>query len=314
MELDKKKVAIIGSGPAGLICATQLKSANFEVSVFDELKEFGGMIAYGIPEFRIPLETIRARIEDAKKRGIVFERKRIDSVKELLKSNNGEFDIVILAIGAGEGTKAGFSNEDSPFVIDALEFLLNDKLNNIKMVQEGELVGVIGGGNSAIDAARVAKKQGANVKIIYRRTENEMPALKNEVLAAKNELVEFEFLLAPKELILSNNDNEKNKLICTKMVLGEIDTSGRRKPIESNETKEFFFDKIITAIGQKNNFDWLTREGIKSDGKVILVNENYLTSIERVYAAGDCVTGAKTIGEATLSGINCAKSIILKYN
>jgi len=315
-----KKIAIIGSGPAGLSCANKLVSNGFSVTVFDELSEFGGMLAYGIPEFRIPLKNVHTQINVAKKNGIIFENKKIDTIHELINKNNEtsdkKFDLVVIAIGAGTGIKAGFENENSSNVIDALDFLLNDKLNNKKMMNGGDIVGIIGGGNSAIDAARVAKKQGALPKIIYRRTENEMPALKKEVSDAKKDLVEFEFLLAPKKLVLAKSDlnNNKCKLICSVMELGEMDSSGRRKPIESKKVKEFDLDKIIIAVGQQNNFEWLEKDGVKTNGKIILIDEHYLTSLKNVYACGDAVTGAKTIGEAVLTGIKCAENIILSTN
>lgn len=308
-------VAIIGSGPAGLAVASKLVQNGFIVTVFDELSEFGGMLAYGIPNFRIPLESAKVKVDNAKKLGINFENKKINSINELIKGTEKnsakKFDLVVIAIGAGIGVKAGFVNENSPFVIDALEFLLNDKLNNKKMVASGEIVGVIGGGNSAIDAVRVAKKQGANAKLIYRRTETEMPALKKEVMEAKNEGVEFEFLLSPKEFV--ENKNGKNELICSIMELGEMDSSGRRKAVESTQTKKLIMDKVIVAIGQQHKFDWLEKEGVKTNGKVILVDENYSTSLNNVYACGDAVTGAKTIGEAVLGGTKCAESILTKY-
>ncbi len=313
--MNNTKVAIIGSGPSGLAVANKLVQNCFDVTVFDELGEFGGMLAYGIPQFRIPLNVVQKRIEDSKKLGVLFEKKKIDSIVNLF--NQKKFDLVVIAIGAGSGTKAGFVNEESSFVIDALDFLLNDKLKNEKMVSFNQSVGVIGGGNSAIDAARVAKKQGANVKIIYRRTENEMPALKREIIEAKKELVEFNFLLAPKKLIINDKkliETNKCKLICSVMKLGETDATGRRKPIESGEVKEFVFDKVIVAVGQQNNFEWIEKEGIKTNKKIILVNENYLTSLDNVYAVGDAITGAKTIGEAVLLGTKCAENIISKYS
>ena len=207
--MKAKKVAIIGSGPCGLVVANKLISNGFKVTVFDELKEFGGMLAYGIPEFRISLKSVKDRINCAKKSGVIFKKKKIESVKKLLHSSN--FDIVVIAIGAGMGTKSGFINENSKYVIDGLDFLLKDKLNNKKMVGKGQVVGVIGGGNSAIDAARVAQKQGAKTTIIYRRTENEMPALKSEIDCAKKDLVGFEFLLAPKELVFLKKENSTKK-------------------------------------------------------------------------------------------------------
>lgn len=322
--MDNLKVAVIGSGPAGLACANKLVQNGFSVTVFDELSEFGGMLAYGIPSFRIPLESAKQMVVRAKNIGVKFEKRKINSVKQLFEGTNftEKFDIVVIAIGAGIGIKSGFLNENSSYVIDGLVFLLNDKLNNIKMVNEGEVVTIIGGGNSAVDAARMARKQGGIAKLVYRRTEEEMPASKRELTDAKNEGVEFEFLLSPKEFIEGVNgsvSNEgstkvpKNELICNVMQLGEMDSSGRRKPIESSITKKILVDKVIVAIGQQNNYNWLEKDGVKTNGKVILIDDNYLTSLENVYACGDVVTGAKTIGEAVLGGTKCAENIIEKF-
>ena len=253
MIIMEKSVAVIGSGPAGLMCAEQLNANGFKVTVFDELKEFGGMIAYGIPEFRIPLKNIRERILALKNKKIGFQNKKITSIKKLLRAFGGEFDFAVIAIGAGTGMKAGFKGEQEKQVIDALEFLLNDKLNNNKMISKGEEVAVIGGGNSAMDAARVAIKQGAKATIIYRRTENEMPALKNEIEGAKTDGVGFEFLKAPIEFRANSEKiiqekKPKGVLFCAEMILGEQDESGRRKPIDSGKKTEYFFDKAELSI------------------------------------------------------------------
>jgi glutamate synthase (NADPH/NADH) small chain len=307
-----KNIAIIGSGPAGLICANQLKSFGLSVTVFDELSEFGGMIAYGIPEFRIPLSAIREKIELAKKNGITFQKKKITSVKKLLKSNKGEFDFVVIAIGAGKGSTSGTKGEETPLVIDGLEFLLKLKLEGKKLVFSGEKVAVIGGGNSAMDAARSINRIGAKATVIYRRTALEMPALKSEIEGAKADGVEFEFLKNPIEYRSTKNSAGKEilEVICSKMMLGTVDTSGRRKPIDSGQTISYKFDKVILAIGQKQNFGWIEKEGIKNDGKIILVDDKNKTNLENVFAAGDAVMGAKTIKDATLSGIKTAKSIL----
>ncbi|MFA5125814.1 MAG: FAD-dependent oxidoreductase [archaeon] len=305
MAITKKSsVAIIGSGPAGLICAIQLANNGFNVKVFDELKEFGGMLAYGVPEFRIPLKTIQKKINDAKKLGVKFEHKKIFSIKSLLK----KFDYVVIAIGAGKGIKARIEGEKNNNIIDALEFLSKAKLENEKMVSEKDNVAIIGGGNSAIDAARTAKKQGAHVTIIYRRTESEMPALRTEIESARKEGIHFEFLRHPLEY--NPKGNKKINVTCAEMILSGTDEQGRKKPVETGKTCSYAHTKVILAIGQQHNFSWLEKEGIKTNGKTITVNENNETSLKKVYACGDCVTGPKTIAQATLSGIKTAQTII----
>ncbi len=301
----KRNVAVIGSGPAGLSLATKLVNENYLVTVFDELKEFGGMIAYGIPEFRIPLKAVKEKISFAKKCGVIFKRKKINSIKPLLKN----FDYIVLAIGAGVGSKAGFVGENNLNAIDALDFLLKDKLENKKLLKKREKVAVIGGGNSAVDAARVALRQGAKATVVYRRTESEMPALRSELELAKKDKVEFKFLLAPLEFI---SNKKQSKLICSEMILGEIDSSGRRKPIDSGKRVTFDFDKVILAIGQEQDYSWLEKEGIKVEKNKIIVNSEYKTNLDTVYACGDCVSGPKTIAEATVAGIKCANAIINK--
>ncbi|VVB75340.1 Sulfide dehydrogenase subunit alpha [uncultured archaeon] len=302
-------VAVVFSGPAGMAAASALNDAGVSVKVFDELKEFGGMLAYGLPEFRLPLKKIRDSIDAAKKMGIIFEQKKITSVKKLLKEFGGGFDFVVLALGAGLGLKTGAAGEDNDKVIDALVFLLNDKFEGKAMLKKGEEVAVVGGGNSAIDAARVAVKQGAKVTIIYRRTEKEMPAFGDELAKAKNEGVEFEFLRSP----LNYSDSEGGKRImvsCAEMILAGEDESGRARPIETGREISLVFDKVLLAIGQKPDFKWLESEGILVENKIIMINSHYATTLKSVYACGDSITGAKTIAEATRTGLGAAREII----
>jgi len=303
-----KTVAIVGSGPAGMACANYLNSSGFKVTVFDELKEFGGMLAYGIPEFRIPLQNVKEKVAEAKKQGINFGRKKITSVKELL-SKPYSFDFVVLAIGAGNNSKAGFIGEENENVLDSLDFLSKAKLEGINLVGKKHKVAVIGGGNSAIDSARTALRQGAKVTIIYRRTEEEMPALKSEVNEAKKDGVKFELLRAPVEFKVGKA-KKKGKLICSEMILGEADERGRRKPIDTGKKEELLFDKVIIAVGQEQDLTWLENEGIKTNGKTIVVDPNYKTTLENVYSCGDAVTGARTIGEAVKGGLMTAKAIL----
>ena len=298
------KVAIIGSGPAGLTCANNLVNANkgIEVTIFDELSEFGGMIAYGIPEFRVPLSNIKEQIEFAKKKGIKFVQKKVESIVELL----GEFDKVVIAIGAGKGKKVGIPGENNPQIIDSLEFLHDTKILNKKFFKKGECVGVVGGGNASIDAAIVAQRLGAKVSLLYRRTESEMPVFDNALEEAKKEGINFEFLVNPVEYYMREGKIVAN---CAIIKLGEKDDSGRPSPIITDERKEIEFDKIILAFGQKHNLEWLEKDGIKTQWNNILV-DNYKTTLPNVFACGDAIYGAKNIGEATLSGINCAKVIL----
>ena len=323
-----KRVAIIGSGPAGLTCAEQLAKEGFKATVFDYLKEFGGMLAYGVPEFRIPLDFSRKRVVFLKKKGVEFRQERVVSVRALLKEFGGEFDFVVLAIGAGEGSKAGFVGEENKCVIDALDFLAQYKLYGKSLLSKKESVAIIGGGNAAIDAARTAIRQCKEVTILYRRTENEMPALKNEIAAAKKEGVKIDFLVAPKEFLCEEKDctkakkqgtkvkpdKKQNTLICSEMVLGERDSSARRKPIDSGNIHSYSFDRVIMAVGQSQDLAWLKKEGIGVVGSKVIVGSDYKTSLDSVYACGDCVSGAKTIGEATKTGLAVAKVIISKFN
>ena len=297
-----KKAAIIGSGPAGMAAANILRNASFEVTVFDELPEFGGMLAYGIPECRIPLATVRQKNELARSKGIALVKKKITSIKKLLK----EFDFVLLAIGSGFGAKAGTPGEENKSTIDALQFLLEDKLENRHMLFKGEKVAVIGGGNAAIDSARVAAMQGAEVTIIYRRTEDEMPAYREEIEQAKKEGIKFEFLKCPSHYM----QGKKITLICSEMALSVPDDSGRRRPIETGNSCDYVFDKILLAVGQQPDFGWLSNEGIANNGKIVKVDPDFRTSIERVYAAGDCVTGPRTIAEAARTGIAAAQAML----
>lgn len=309
LSLDEKKksVAIIGSGPAGYVAATTLVKENFEVTIFDELQEFGGMLAYGIPEFRIPLNNVRERISKAKNQGIIFVQKRISSLKGLLKKNKGKFDYVLLCVGSGNGSVLEVNGKEKKGIYDAIDFLLQKKFHNKELVSQKDTVAIIGGGNSAIDSARVAQKIGAKVTIVYRRTEKEMPAMKKEIEEAKKEGINFEFLKSP----VSYNGSEKVESVTfEEFVLGSKDLSGRPMPIKTGKTITENFSKVILAIGQTPDFSWLEKEKILTNKKTIIVDESYKTSVENVYAAGDCVTGPKTIGEATKTGLAAAKSII----
>jgi NADPH-dependent glutamate synthase beta subunit-like oxidoreductase len=299
------KVAIIGSGPAGLACANVLFDNGFKVEIFEELKVFGGMPAYAIPDYRIHSSSTEKRIMEMKAKGISFIQKKIINIKKLSEEN----DIVVIAIGAGKGNKTGIFGENNNGIIDGIEFLTQKKMFRKELIKSGENIAVVGGGNASLDAAILAKKIGAEVSVLYRRTEKEMPAFGNEIQTAKNLGVKFEFLVNPSEYL---EDKKENKIIavCAMMALSGKDESGRAKPYDTGKRKKLSFDKVILAFGQRNDMQWLESEGIKTDGKNIIVNETFETSLKKVFACGDCITGAKDIANAVVSGTNCAKQII----
>jgi NADPH-dependent glutamate synthase beta subunit-like oxidoreductase len=303
------RIAIVGSGPAGVNCARKLKEEKkdeISITVFDERKEFGGMLAYGIPEYRVSLEQARINIVKLEEMGIKFERKKIFSIKSLLKDFGGEFDFVVLALGAGEGLKLGMKGEESKRVIESLEFLEKLKLEKKSMIEEGEKIAIVGGGNAAVDTAIQTAMITEDVTLIYRRTEKEMPAFGNEIENAKKKGVKFEFLKAP----FAYEEKEKGiEVELAIMKLGKEDESGRARPEDTGERVKEEFDKVLLSIGQKQEFEWLKKEGILAE-KGIKVDEKNETSLKNVYACGDCVYGAKNIGAATIDGLKTAESIL----
>jgi putative selenate reductase len=300
----KGVIAVIGSGPAGLAVAKALVG-KFEVIVFDELQKFGGMLAYGIPEFRLAGKLVENQISNAKESGIKFEQEKITHIKKLLKENGGKFDKVVLAIGAGAGRKLGLEGKD--LCLDGLELLKQTKLENKNDVRKEDVVGVIGGGNSAIDIARTAKRSCNKSVIIYRRTEKEMPSHGNEMIDAKKERIEFEFLVQPMRF---EKQGGQIKVICEIMRLGETDASGRRRPIGTGDKKEFLFDKVFFAVGQQQDEAWLCENGFELEKGFVKVNDRFETSISNIFAVGDIVTGPKSIGEAMVNGKKLGEQII----
>jgi NADPH-dependent glutamate synthase beta subunit-like oxidoreductase/NAD-dependent dihydropyrimidine dehydrogenase PreA subunit len=297
-----KRVAVVGSGPAGLTAAFYLAKLGHEATVFEALPVVGGMMRVAIPEYRLPSEVRDAEIEEIRQMGVdIKTNSRIDSVDKLLDRG---YQAVFLAVGAHQGTNMGVGGEDSQRVMDAITFLRQVSLG--QKVNTGDKVAVIGGGNVTIDAARTALRLGAKkVNILYRRTRTEMPALPEEVEGALEEGVEITFLAAPKRIW---NENGVVRLECLRMELGEPDASGRRRPVPV-EGSEFAADynTIIAAIGQRSEipdgFQVATERGaIKTDDDVI-------TNREGVFAGGDCVTGPATVIQAIAAGRKGAVAI-----
>ena len=299
-----KRVAIIGSGPAGLTAAYYLTKRGHAVTVFETLPEPGGMMRYGIPEYRLPREVLAEEIEEIKSVGVdIRTNTRISSVDELFEHG---YHAILLAIGAHQGAKLRIEGEDSPEVMEGVSFLREINIGN--KVRVGDRIAVIGGGNVAIDASRSALRLGAKeATIFYRRTRDEMPASEEEIEEALLEGVKIEFLAAP---IRIERKNGALELTCIRMELGAVDESGRRRPvpIEGNEFS-FPFDSVIAAIGQVPEAP--EKFGLPLErGNIIQVdNDTLATNREGVFAGGDAVTGPSTVIEAIAAGRQAAVSI-----
>ena len=303
-ESNNIKVAIIGSGPAGLTCAGDLAKKGYDVTIFEALHEPGGVLVYGIPEFRLPKEeVVKAEIDNI-------------SIDEIL--NDEGFKAVFIGSGAGLPKFMGIPGENANGVFSANEFLT--RVNLMKAFKEdydtpvkvGKRVAIVGGGNVAMDAARTALRLGAESHIVYRRSESELPARQEEVHHAKEEGVVFDILTNPVE-ILSDENGWVKGIKCVKMELGEADDSGRRRPVPV-EGSEFVMDvdTVIMSLGTSPNpLISSTTDGLETNKWKCLIadEETGLTTKEGVYAGGDAVTGAATVILAMGAGKKAAKAI-----
>jgi NADH-quinone oxidoreductase subunit F len=304
-----EKVAIVGSGPAGLTCAYYLGLEGYHVTIIESLPVVGGMLAVGIPDYRLPREALNWDIENIKKLGVQIKTETTVGKDIQLSDIREQYNAVFIATGAHKGLKMKIEGEESPQVIDAVDFLR--ELNLGRAVEIGQNVAVIGGGDAAIDAARVSKRLGKDVTILYRRTRREMPAAKEEIDEAINEGIEIQFLVAPTK-VLSDNGQLKG-IECIRMELGDVDMSGRRRPIPiqgSEFTVEI--DSLMPAIGQQPEVSaLLSTEGLKiSKYNTIEVSPDSLCSeIDGVFAGGDVVSGPNTVTAAMAQGKIAAKMI-----
>ena len=320
IQSNGHKVAVIGSGPAGLACASDLAKWGYEVTVFEALHKLGGVLVYGIPEFRLPKEKIVAReIDSLRRLGVKFETDvvvgRTITIDSLL--DDEEFDAVFIGSGAGLPRFMGISGENLNGVVSANEFLTRANLMRAyddeydTPIFVGKKVVVVGGGNVAMDAVRTAKRLGADAVIVYRRSEAELPARKEEVHHAKEEGIEFKMLTNPTE-VLGNDKGWVRGLRCVEMELGEPDESGRRSPIEKpNSDFEVECDVVIMALGTSPNpLLKRTTAGLETNRRgCIVTNEQGATTREGVFAGGDAVTGAATVILAMGAGRTAAKAI-----
>lgn len=315
-----KKVAVIGSGPSGLTCAGDLAKLGYDVTIYEALHKAGGVLVYGIPEFRLPKEkVVEKEIENIKGLGVDIETDVIVgksiTIDELL--NEQGFDAVYIGSGAGLPKFMGIPGENLNGVFSANEYLTRSNL--MKAYEEGsktpimksKKVAVVGGGNVAMDAARTALRLGAEVHVVYRRGESELPARAEEVHHAKEEGIQFDLLRNPVE-ILGDDKGWVNGIKCIKMELGEPDASGRRKPVEVPGS-EFVIDvdTVIMALGTSPNpLISSTTKGLDvNPKKCIVADEDGKTSRDAVYAGGDAVTGAATVILAMGAGKTAAKAI-----
>ena len=320
-EKNGKKVAVIGSGPAGLTCAGDLAKLGYDVTIFEALHEPGGVLVYGIPEFRLPKSAVVAKeIENVKELGVKIETNVVigksTTIDELMSEEG--FEAVFIGSGAGLPKFMGIPGETANGVFSANEYLTRSNLmkafdsNYDTPIVPGKKVAVIGGGNVAMDAARTALRLGADkVYIVYRRSMEELPARKEEVEHAIEEGIEFKLLTNPIEII-GDEKNIVKKIKCIKMELGEPDERGRRRPIEIKGSEfDMDVDTVVMSLGTspnpliKNttpNLELNKRGGI-------IVDDFGKTSIDGVYAGGDSVTGAATVISAMGAGKVAAKSI-----
>ena len=316
-----KKVAVIGSGPSGLTCAGDLAKMGYDVTIFEALHEAGGVLVYGIPEFRLPKQkVVAAEIENLKTLGVKIETNvvvgKAVTIDELIEEEH--FEAVFIGSGAGLPKFMGIPGEAAPGVYSANEYLTRSNLMKAfddsydTPINPGSKVAVIGGGNVAMDAARTALRLGADVTIVYRRSEEELPARVEEVHHAKEEGVKFELLTNPTEILVDDN-GAVSGIKCIRMELGEPDASGRRSPIEIPGS-EFVIelDTVIMSLGTSPNpLISSTTEGLEINrrGCIIVEEDTGATSKEGVYAGGDAVTGAATVILAMGAGKAAAKGI-----
>ena len=314
------KVAVIGSGPSGLTCAGDLAKAGYDVTVFEALHELGGVLVYGIPEFRLPKQkVVKKEIEKVKELGVKFETNVVigksTTIDQLIEDEG--FEAVFIGSGAGLPMFMGIPGENASGVFSANEYLTRSNLMKAfdesydTPIAAGKKVAVVGGGNVAMDAARTALRLGAEVHIVYRRSEAELPARVEEVHHAKEEGVIFDLLQNPTEILVDENGCVKGVRVI-KMELGEPDESGRRRPVEIPGSEyEIEADTVIMSLGTSPNpLISSTTRGLDVNKRgCIICEDDGATSKEAVYAGGDAVTGAATVILAMGAGKAAAKGI-----
>ncbi len=318
-EKNNKKVAIIGSGPAGLACASELIKHGFSVVIYESLHKAGGVLTYGIPEFRLPKEIVNKQIDNLKKQGVKIKLNIPVGNAITINELKEEYDAIFIGTGAGIPKFMGIDGEDANEVFSANEILTRINLmksykdNSKTPIKKSGIAYVIGGGNVAMDAARSLKRLGIETHLMYRRSEEELPARKTEVRHAKEEGIIFDILKNPKRIIKDENNNVTG-IEYVDMELGEPGEDGRRKVkgIEGSN-KRVKCDMVIMALGTLQNHESLKESNIKLNEKGLIIVNNYETTESNIYAGGDAVTGAATVILAMEAGKKAAENIIRRY-
>ena len=313
-----KKVAIVGSGPSGLSCAYDLAKAGFEVKIFEILHKPGGVLTYGIPEFRLPKAIVQKQIDSLKELGVEIICDVLVGNTITLDELQKEYDAVFLGTGAGLPKFMGIPGEDANGVFSANEILTRINLmgsfkdNSKTPIKKVKKAYVIGGGNVAMDAVRSLKRLGIDAHIMYRRSEEELPARLMEVGHAKEEGIVFDLLTNPKEILVDENNNVVGMNVVN-MNLTEPGEDGRRGVVEDEKTlHKVDCDMVVMALGTSPNNSAVKNSKIELTDKGLIVVENTKTSLKNVYAGGDAVTGSATVILAMEAGKNAAKEIIDK--
>ena len=313
-----KKVAIVGSGPAGLTCAGDLAKAGYDVTIFEVLHKAGGVLSYGIPEFRLPKAIVQKEVDKLKDLGVEIKTDVPVGNAITIDDLQKEFDAVFIGTGAGLPKFMGIPGEDANQVFSANEILTRINLmgaykeDSATPIKKVKTAYVIGGGNVAMDAVRSLKRLGIDAHLMYRRSEEELPARKMEVEHAKEEKIAFDLLTNPKR-ILTNDNNDVIGMEVVNMVLGEPGEDGRRNVVEdASSVHTVDCDMVVMALGTSPNHEALKHSDIELTDRGLIVVEGTKTSLNNVYAGGDAVTGAATVILAMEAGKKAAKEIMEK--
>jgi putative selenate reductase YgfK subunit len=298
------KIAVIGGGPAGLSCAFFLVQKGFPVTVFEAKEKLGGVLRYGIPEYRLPKDILDAEIKRIADLGVEFRPNTVVG-KDVTLDDLSEYSAFFVGVGLQKSRGLGMDNEDVEGVMPGLEFL--EKVNTGQKVEVGKSVAVVGGGNTAMDVARSAMRLGADVTVVYRRTRSEMPAIEDEVEEAMEEGIKFKFLAVPVEVAADNG--KLKEITCQEMELGEPDESGRRRPVPK---KDAFFtmgtDSLLVAIGEQPDSEVFSKL-VDIEWGLIVADEYGKTSNQKIFAGGDIVSGASTVVNAVARGRGASELI-----
>jgi NADPH-dependent glutamate synthase beta subunit-like oxidoreductase len=311
MPPTHKKIAIVGGGPAGLTAAYYLVRLGHDVTIYDSESEAGGILRWGIPKYRLPLNILQREIEFIKELGVKFVMNTSVGKDISLEQLEHDNHAVILAVGAHKDTELQIPGCNLSGVISGMNFL--KEVAHEKQPEIGHHVVIVGAGNVAIDAARTALRFGSEVTVVYRRLKADMPANKDEIKEAENEGVNFLFLCNPEEILADANDKVRGVRLM-KMACGEVDLSNRRKPVPTGEFFTLDCDTVIMAIGEEVDAEFAKEYGInlKSNGNISVDHFTHETNHPKIYAIGDAITGPATAAEAMGIAKKAAEVIDLK--